>query len=52
MLFSELPPPSLVDLAKKDLKFSFSNTHYEKCLNTKSSLKPIQDAHFHQSFFS
>ena len=45
-----LPPSSLTDLAKKISNVSFFNTQYEKCLNTKSSLKQIQDAHFHWSF--
>ena len=40
----------LSGLAKKFSKVSFSNTQYEKCLNTKSSLMQIQDAHFHWSF--
>ena len=48
------PPSSssliLVDLANKNLKVSFSNTQYEKCLNAKSSLKKIQDTHFQRSF--
>ena len=45
-LFTEPPPlSSLVDLAKKISKVSFSKTQYEKCLNAKSSLKQIQDAH-------
>ena len=36
-----LSPSSLADLAKKNLKVSFSKTEYEKCLNAKSSLKQI-----------
>ena len=44
------PPSSLAELVKKNSKVSFSNTQYEKCLNAKSSLKQIQDAHFHGSF--
>ena len=49
--FSEPSPlSSLADLAKKNSKNPFSSTQYEKCLNAKSSLKQIQDAHFHQSF--
>ena len=49
-LFSEPPShSSLADIAKKISKISFSNTQYEKCLNTKSSVKQIQDAQFHLS---
>ena len=50
-LFSEPPPPSSLAGFAKKFEVSFSNTQYEKCLNTKSSLKQeVQYAHFHRSF--
>ena len=50
-LFFEPPPPLFLSgFSKKLFKVSFSNTQYEKLLNAKSSLKQIQDAHFHRSF--
>ena len=45
-----VPPSSLAGLPKKFSKVLFYNTQYEKCLNVKSSLKQIQDAHFHRLF--